>query len=290
MKDIETTEPVEVVESAPEAVEAPKSAREAVEQAETAEQKAQAVFDLESASKVKWDGKEYTPKELRDMFMMKSDYTKKTQELSQKEKSWGEKEKTWESESKFQTNLSADLAAVKSNPELTAQFKAIYPEKYHAYLGLVTEAEKKAEMQALPPEIQAKLAKMDELEKKLTGIESTFDEQKAAAINAELDATFKPLAEKYPYADEEQVIARAQAILDKDPKATLTAETWDNLFKLAHERVENLVKTKQSQSVEKQKQANNQASGPAPGGQTPMQAPKKFGSLREAFDAAKAQL
>lgn len=237
---------------------------------------AQSIVDLDSVEKFKFAGREWTPKDFQGAYMMQSDYTKKTQALAE--------------ERKYYDNLQADLAAVKTNPSLAAKFKAIYPEKFHAFLGYVTPAQA-AQIQQAESAEKAKSQADPELLERLERIEGDFRERKIQAINAELDAKFKTFSGKYPMADEDSVVARAQALLEakrqtaplnEQSQVTITDKEWDDLWKSSHDRVQSLAAKHYSETVNKQKNANKSAKDVASGGGIGGQAPKQPRSIREA--------
>lgn len=232
------------------------------------------VVDLDSLEKFKYAGRELTPKELQSMIMMQSDYTRKTQALAE--------------ERKYYDNLGADLAAVKANPSLADRFKSVYPEKFHSYLDYVvsqsTQGQGAQQQTQQTPQYQID----PEFKRRFDAIESELNERKIAAINAELDAKFKTLSEKYPYADEEAAIARAQALIDRGEK--LTDKVWEGIFKSVHERYDQLIKKQQSAQFNKQKQANLKGKDAAAGGGIPGQAPKQPRTIKEASKFALDEL
>lgn len=230
-----------------------------------ADNSAPSVVDLDSLEKFKYAGREMTPKELHSMVLMQSDYTRKTQAIAE--------------ERKYYENLAADLENVKQNPSLVDKFKSIYPDKFHHYLNYVTtpQTAQKTEAQnyaQIDPQIMQRFLRL----------ESDMNERAVSAINAELDAKFKTLSEKYPYADEEAAIARAQALLERGEQ--LTDKLWDGIWKSIHERNEGLFKNRQSDLVKKQKTANSRGKDVAPGGGIPGQAPRKPKTIKEATQYA----
>jgi hypothetical protein len=235
----------------------------AVEQSSEQTESPSSVVDLDSLDKFKYAGRELTPKELQSMVMMQSDYTRKTQALSE--------------ERKYYDNLSYDLAAVKANPALMDRFKQIYPEKFHSYLGYVTPSQAAQAAQAQ----ENKYASIDpEVMQRFQRLEADMNAREMKAINAELDNKFKTLSEKYPFSDEEAAIARAQALLDRGEK--LDDKKWDAIWKSVHDRNETLFKKQYSQQVSKQQSANAKGRDVAPGGGIPGTAPKQPRTLKEA--------
>jgi hypothetical protein len=242
------------------------------------------ILDLDSVQKFRFSGREWTPKDFQGAYMMQADYTRKTQALAE--------------ERKFYDNLDTDLASVRQQPALAEKFKEVYPEKFHAYLGYVLpQSQSQNQSQAQPgqsgqkpsldPEIQKKLGLVDELH-------SDLQERRIQAAEAQVDAVFQTMGKKYPMADEETVIARAQYFLDQkkqeNPKAVITDKDWDNLFKTVHDRNKGKAEAYYSEQVNKQKQANSRGRDIASGGGTPGQAPKVPKTIKEASEYARQEL
>ena len=217
--------------------------------------------DLDSMEKFKWSGRELTSKELQSMVLMQSDYTKKTQAIAE--------------ERKYYDNLNADLAAVKANPALAEKFKQIYPERYHGYLSYVTPSQAEAAKQ------QQQYAQIDpQIMQRFQRVEADMKERAVAAINAELDAKFVKLNEKFPFADEEAAIARAQALIDRGEK--ITDKIWEGIFKSVSDRNEAKFKELQKAQITKQKAANAKGKEAGSGGGVPGNAPRQPKTIKEA--------
>lgn len=229
-------------------------------------------MDLESVQKFRFGGKEWTPKEFQGAYMMQADYTRKTQQLAE--------------ERKYFDNLNADLAAVKSNPALEAKFREVYPAKYHAYLDYVAQ---KQQAQTGQNGQQSQYGNIDpEFKRRFDMLEADMNTRKVEAINAELDARFKTLSEKYPLADEEAAIARAQALHSKGVQ--LTDKVWDQVWKAVSDKNESVFKKYGAAQVNKQKTANQRGKDAAPGGGIPGQAPKRPKTIKEASALALEEL
>lgn len=224
---------------------------------------AQQVSDLESMSKFRFGGKEWTPKEFQGAYMMQADYTRKTQQLAE--------------ERKYYDNLDADLKSVKSNPQLAAKFKEIYPSKFHGYLDYLSSQAQPAQGQNQ----QNQYANIDPtVMTRFQALEADMNQRKVDAINAELDARFKTLSEKYPYADEEAAIARAQAAHTKGIK--LDDKSWEQIWKAVNDKNVELFKKYGSAQVNKQKSANLKGKDAASGGGIPGLAPRQPRTIKEA--------
>ena len=229
----------------------------------SAQPTAQEIIDLDKAEKFKFGGREWTPKEFQGAYMMQSDYTRKTQAIAE--------------ERKFYDNLSSDLSAVKSNPQLVEEFKRVYPEKFHAYLEHVTPTQPKPQQTGANPE----------LEQRLNRVEQYYQEQTQKAIDAEVTSKCDALNKKYPDVApaEDFALSKLQGILaDKrknDPKAKLTEEDWDTAWKATDQIVASIAKGKLSKKVTEQTKANDKGKDVAAGGGTPGMAPRVGKSIKE---------
>lgn len=223
----------------------------------------QEMMDLEKVGKFRFEGKEWTPKDFKGAFMMQADYTRKTQQLAE--------------ERKYYDNLTADLNAVRANPALAAQFKQVYPSKFHNYLEYVSP--KQQQQQA--PAQNGQYANIDPtVMNRFQALEADMNQRKVEAINAELDARFKTLSTKYPYADEEAAIARAQAAHAKGIQ--LNDKVWDQIWKATNDKNEAIFKKYGQDQVNKQKSANQRGKDAASGGGIPGQAPRQPKTIKEA--------
>lgn len=234
---------------------------EAAPETQEATQAQQELIDLDKVERFRFAGREWTPKDFQGAHMMQADYTRKTQALAE--------------ERKYYDNLQADLAAVKQNPSLAEKFRAIYPEKYHNFLEYAGLS------QAQKQQAQAQQSNIDPaFLDRFNRLESTLKEREVQAIEAELDSKFKTLSVKYPLADEEAVLARAQALVDKGQ--SLNDKAWDSLWKSVNERNQKIAEKFYADKVNKQKLAHSKNKDVASGGGIPGQAPKMPKNLREA--------
>lgn len=225
----------------------------------------QQLVDLDSLEKFRFNGREMSKKDLLNAVMFQSDYTRKTQSLAE--------------ERKYYDNLEEDLRAVKADPSLAAKFKAVYPEKFHKFLGYVTPAQAAAEAQQASQGPQKQ--QLDPvLAERIERIEAKEREREVAAAEAQLDSQFEKLKTKYPYGDEEAVIARAEALLAQGTK--ITPDVIERLYKSVHDRTVETAKRWYAEQTKKQKQANQAGKDVASGGGIPGQAPKLPKSIKEA--------
>lgn len=232
----------------------------------------QQIVDLDSVEKFKYAGREWTPKEFQGSYMMQADYTRKTQEIAQ--------------ERKFYDNLDADLERVKSNPDLAEEFKKVYPEKFHRFLGYV-ESTQPQEQRTQPQ--QGGLS--PEVDKRIKQIESKFQEQEAKATDAQVDAMCTRMAKKYPDVREDFAISELQRILaDKrksEPGYQLTPVDWEKAWKSIEDWIGEKSKTRYSALVKGQQAANQRGKDVASGGGIPGQAPKAPRTIKEASELAR---
>lgn len=244
-----------------------------------AQEKAAQLLELDKVEKFKFQGKEWTAKDLEKAMLRQSDYTKKTQELSQ--------------ERKFFDNLAYDLENVRQDPSLASKFKEIYPEKFHAYLKYIgsdtntSKGNQQAAEQVNPNDPLTPLKR--ELEEMKAYVQTQkqreMETQFQTAVQkheVELEKAFSSNAKKYPLADEESVLARLQAVAEVNGSKNITAKTYEMVFKQVHDRNEAMAKKYYGNMVNKQKTANKAGRDIGPGGATPGHAPQGAKTLKEA--------
>jgi len=224
-------------------------------------------IDLDTAEKIIWKGKEYTPDQLNKQFMLQSDYTKKAQALSESRK--------------YYEALDTDLDAIRRNPGLKDEFLKVYPKEFHKFLRYAINESSSSQQSDdknsnLPPEVQAALDRLNR-------IEGYVQEKEVQAAEQQIENITSKMMQKYPEAVEEVVLAKAQALIENNIE--LTQERWDKLFKTSHESMLNRFKEKNNKTFNAQKTANAQARGIGSGGGTPSQAPRKM-SFAEATEQA----
>lgn len=235
------------------------------------------ILDLDSVEKFRFADKEWTPSELRNAYLMQSDYTRKTQALAE--------------ERKYAENLSTDLQAVLSNPELVEQFKSVYPKKYHAVVDNLLErhgGSQHGEGQT-PNSNQRQQAYGDpQLNQRLERLESQLFEREVQAASQELDGILGKMNEKYPYAKEREVLAMAQSLMDQGHD--LDQKAWDRLYQASQKENEGRFEKFYSEKVGKQKEANSKGKDMGAGGGIMGRAPVKPRTIKEASEYALQEL
>lgn len=251
----------------------PAPQQQAQEKAETTT--AQQLLDLDKTEKFLFKGKEMTRDELEKAYMRQQDYTKKTQALAD--------------ERKFIDNLSVDLKAVKSNPALVAEFKKVYPEKYHAYLDVVLDqaAQQQQPQAAVPPEI---LQRLEQHEQMLTAVQEERQKAEEAKIDAQLETYEQKFTKKYPLADVGSVYHALEAHVRKMRQEdetygikNLDEKTIEHFYKQANEYFEKRFNEWNQNKLKNIRDVNERASDIPKGGGIPGEAPRKM-SLKDVAD------
>lgn len=259
---------------------------QAPEQSPEPSSEMQAILDLGKAEKFRFDGKEYTLKDLQDWRrdgLRYADYTKKAQALALERKQLGEKlEKDYEPYKKYSAeNLIADLYRVKQNPSLAARFKEVWGDtKYHSALemiGLESRTETPSRQAALPPEIEARMNQFMELGSRL-------EAREMSAMQAEIDAKFDTLMKKYPDVDDELATVKLETLANQ--KGALSDQDYEAVFKDLQDRFDSRAKSRQSDLFQKQKEKNQQGRDVPPGGGALGQAPRNPKNFQEAYEFA----
>lgn len=271
-----------------------QSAPSQAQNQQQAEQALKQLLDLDSVEKFRWQGKEMTKQDLQNGYMTKQDYTRRTQELAK--------------ERQFAENFAHDYRKVISNPSLAAEFKQVYPKRYHDLIDealqemtgkSATTKQEKPQTQN-QPNVQREtdselLQRLERLEQSTKAREQEVFEANAAAYRKELDRVCENFSKKYPFADVDAVLANAAYLVDKgerlhDPESKQIDEAaYDRLFKANHEAHQKRFESYQKEQVDKQKNANLKAKDSGVGGGLPGKAPRKE-TLAEATERAIREL
>ena len=243
----------------------------------------QAILDLSKAEKVKFGNEEYSVKDLlawKKDGLRQADYTRKTQDLASRQASLEQKlqseyEQKYEPYKKYSgQNLMADLMTVKKNPQLVGEFLTTYPKEYHGALEMLGIEAPRTQMQAqIDPDTQAKIDQFLEMGEML----KTREQQ---AVNAEIDAQYSRLTQKFPLVDEEVATVKLSLIAQK--KGTLEPQDYEAVFKSLNDQAEQKYKAIYSKQVTEQKTKNKQGQDVPAGGGLPGLAPKPIKSFDEA--------
>jgi hypothetical protein len=245
-----------------------------------ATQAAQVLAELDKMEKFKFEGREYTPKELKKAMMMQRDYSTKTTSLANERKAFEGERKYWE-------NLHADLAFVQKNPNAAALFLKEYPEKFHSYLKNIFETPKDGQTAQNPSQKELKHPDLDLLSR-LTKMESVLAEQETAKNLSFIDKNMDAMAKKYPDALPDLALAKVHDAYISGAK--VDEALFDKAFKESDAQMKHILKTRYQDRIKKQTEANNKGKDVSAGGGTAGLAPKKFNNIGEVTKFAAARL
>jgi hypothetical protein len=192
----------------------------------------------------------------------------------------------------FYEKLDIDLEAVKNDPRLAAEFKRIYPERFHKHLELMGITDTIREEQPTSQKTQAvKDPRIDEIYQDLQERKAQADEQRQAAASDFVNATFDRMNQKYPDALEENVLAkviRLNELHQENPREYKKPDekVIEELFKASHEAQLGYAKSYMERTLNAQKSVNEKAKGPASGGGIPGGAPRTPRNIKEATEMA----
>lgn len=242
----------------------------------------EALAELEKMEKFKFQGQEWSPKDLEKAIMRNKDYTQKTQALAEERRQIEQQR----SEAKYYENLYADLSAVKravdsGDSSLINEFLKTYPEKFHGYLKQVlSDTTVREAVQNRPSGPQYDVDTLSRLQK----LESILHEQEVAKNEAAINATVSAMSKKYPDAIPEMAIARVYELHNSGVK--VTEKEWEKAFQQVDEQIKGVVKARYGDLVKKQSDANKKARDVESGGGTLGRAPEKFKSLKDVTNFA----
>lgn len=231
---------------------------------------------LDPNAKYKHEDLEFTASELRSMVMRQQDYTRKTQEIAE--------------ERKFHSALQADIENVRRDPRLVAEFKRIYPQKYHSYLKYASSGS-----QTPSNETQATQNPKELLEQMLQEhpVIQELNNMKLSQAEKEVNEAFGKYNQQYPLADDRVVAAFAEQLMiqkqqmayqtgDDPNKIKITDGEWNKLFKFASDDQEKRFNTHYKTKFEKQKEASKSLKETPAGGVPPGHRPREARTIREA--------
>lgn len=234
----------------------------------------QALSELERVEKFKFQGKEYTPKELAALLKREQEaqkgYTQSRQELAEMRKNL----EAQNAERKYYENLAFDLDKVRANPALAQEFIRVYPEKFHAYLKDVlhvstSDGQKQTSSPQIPVELMSQVQRL----------QSFVESQEVAKAETEIESNLSKALSANKYANRKEVLADAYELHNRGTK--LTAEIWNQLAEESHKNRKAEFDAYYKELVSQQSKANAKGRDVAAGGGTPGQAPKKFKDFKE---------
>ena len=236
----------------------------------------QAIYELEKLGKFKFDGQEWTAKDLRDAILRQKDYTQKTQALSKDRESFSQ-------EQKFYENLYHDLNSVKNNPQLAQEFIKVYPEKFHSYLKQILGQDQN---QAQSQDVQKSQQQQFDVDKeaRLQKLERFYNDQEVAKNEAMISQTVDKFSKQYPDALKELVIGRVYEAHNRGEQ--ITDDVWETAFKTVDAQMKDVWKAKYGEMVKQQTAVNKKSQDVPSGGGTIGRAPAKFNKFSDITENA----
>lgn len=231
------------------------------------------IAELEKLERFRFEGREWTPQELKKNILFHNDYTRKTQELA-------ESRKSVETEQLFRDNFKVDFEKVLQNPDLMNVFKQYYPAHWVAVAEKILDMSKSQSQTQSQTQTQQGPGVDPGLMKRIDYIEKTFQQREVEALEKSLDSEFVKLGQKYPKANQELVLARAQLLSDQKIDI-LKDGNLEKVFKDLHDVESSREKQWRENLLREQKQANAKGRDTGKGGGTPGKAPEKL-SMKEA--------
>lgn len=236
------------------------------------------IAELERIERFKFQGKEYTPKELGVLLAREKEqekaFTQKMQALAEERKSW---ESSRTQNQKFDDALAFDLEKVRQNPQLAQEFIRTYPESYHRHLKAVLSSTSDSQSST-----QAQPHVPVELMSQVQQLQTYVQAQEVAKAEVEIERDLTKALSQFKYASRKEVLADVFEFHNSLPvgpngrKPPVPPELWIKAAEASHnDRVE-WGKTYQKDLQQQQKTANTKARDVGSGGGTPGQAPKKF--------------
>ncbi len=226
--------------------------------------------ELEKLERFKFDGQEWTPKDLKNSILRHNDYTRKTQELA-------ESRKSVETEQLYRDNFKIDFEKVLQSPELMDTFRQFYPKHWVDVAEKLLEVSKAQQPAQQPSQSQTQQGSgLDpKVMQRIDYIEKTFQQREVEALEKTLDSEFTKLGQKYPNANQELVLARAQLLSDQKIDILKDGQL-EQIFKNLHDSEASREKQWRDNLLKEQKTANTKGRDIGKGGGTPGKAPEKM--------------
>lgn len=266
-----------VESTAPAGSEATQSLESKVSESTTTPEATKSPLDLDKLEKVLFQGKEWTPKELKSSLMAHQDYTRKTIELSEARK--------------YVDNFEIDLERVRRDPALMQQFRAVYPKQFADAAERLLQTGKSENANPVPGTQSTAPQDKDltEIKAQWAELKKSQEEAEAQKLGAWLEGTMKTLETKYPIMNpvlQEVVYARAKYLADRG--TDITDKVLDKLCKQVSDEVTPLWEKRYKEKVDKQLEVGSKGKDMGSGGGVPGSAPKGHKTMKEARAALEA--
>lgn len=244
------------------------------------------MLELERVEKFRFQGKEYTSKELGTLLAREKEaqkgFTQKMQALSEERKAFETQRSEYQ---KYNDNLVYDLEKVRKDPSLAQEFIRTYPEPYHRHLRAVLSNTSEGQasntgrgQQDVPVELMSQVQRLQEFVQK----------QEVAKAEVQIEHDLNKALSQFKYASKKEVLADIYEFHNQSPadpltgaKAPITLDLWMKAAEASHNDRMESYKSYQKELINNQKQANSKARDVGAGGGVPGQGPKKFKSFKE---------
>lgn len=251
--------------------------------ASTPETTKEEILDLDKLERFRFDGKEWNPKDLKNSYLMREDYTRKTQEVAEARK--------------YADNFKYDVQALVKQPSLMDKFASIYPKEYVQAAKEILSLAKSQQVAPSPnnqtpaPQIDPNFVKeIDEIKGWIQEQNQQRQQQLQEQASTWLDNQYEALGKKYPNAAkvEEIVTARADYLMNQGHK--VDEKVLDKLFSDLEKEVTDRFLVPQQNKVKEQLKTGLRGKDVGKGGVPASEGPRQYKSFKEATAAALSDL
>lgn len=224
------------------------------------------ITDLDKLDRFRFEGREWSRKELRDAYLRREDYSRKTAELAETRK--------------YADNFAADLRTVMKDRARFAEFQRLYPrdfvERAQEILSNMPQAGGAEPNKPNDPVAE----KLQALEGKIQTYEQRQEAQEVEKLQLWIDNQFATLSKKYPDARAKEVNADAEILARQGTK--ITPQVLEKLFKASHGEISGGREAWYKEKAKNQITAGKEGRDVGPGGGMPGEPPKNPKTFKEA--------
>lgn len=224
------------------------------------------ITDLDKLDRFRFEGREWSRKELRDAYLRREDYSRKTAELAETRK--------------YADNFAADLRTVIKDRARFAEFQRLYPREFveRAQEVMANLREAGGTEQTKPNDPNGE--RIQALEGKIQTYEQRQEAQEIEKLQLWIDNQFATFSKKYPDARQKEVMGDAEILARQGTK--ITPQVLEKLFKASHGEINGAWEARYKEKTSKQINAGKEGRDVGPGGGTPGEAPKTPKTFKEA--------
>jgi oligoendopeptidase F len=255
-------------------VESPEGSPKELPKVSEPEATKESILDLDKLERFRFDGREWSRKELQDAYLMRKDYSQKTAELAEARK--------------YADNFESDLGKVLQDPKLLTRMKEVYPSSYVQLAERYLAAQNPAASAQVPQQGVGESNKA--YEERIAMLEGRFRDWDKRNFEAEvkskeswLENQYSRLGTKYPHANKDSVILRASVLADQG--RDIDESVLEKLYKASNDETKTRWDELYKSKVDQQKKVSLQGKDTGTGGGVPGQAPRGHKTIKEARDA-----